>query len=229
MVSIKEIARRCVGLDGAFSLLTDFYGYRGLTGGNDSLLRQVRLLSQGTHINLNIIMVGVDQYVNNDFIEIEAGIRRMRNIYDQVGIAIGRIEYYDITTQMAPGRENIDDDCEAEDLTDEYTIPNNGHDLFMVLTFAGDTIGRSNIDGPCDKKGGPFTGLSGNVIAVRDSAGTNGLITGQVMAHEVGHYLGLEHEDDTSNLMFKEAGENRINLTSEQGDVMVEHCLSFEC
>ena len=89
MVSIKEIARRCVGLDGGFSLLTDFYGYRGLTGGNDSLLRQVRLLSQGTHINLNIIRVGVDQYVNNDFIEIEAGIRRMRNIYDQVGIAIG--------------------------------------------------------------------------------------------------------------------------------------------
>ena len=81
----------------------NFFGYMRFTTGTDSLPKQVKLLSQGNHIHLNIIRVGIDQYVNSDFIEIEAGIWKMHSVYAQVGIAVGRIEYYYITTQDAPG------------------------------------------------------------------------------------------------------------------------------
>ena len=44
------------------------------------------------------------------------------------------------------------------------------------------------------------------------------------IAHEVGHYLGLEHEDDLpDNLMFP-AALNGGKLYGGQGGVMVIHC-----
>jgi hypothetical protein len=173
-----------------------------------------------------------------------------------LNIAIARIEYYDITTQEAPGREDINDDCEAQDLTNEYTVPNDGLDVFMVLTYAGSTIGLSAPDGPCDKNDGWFTAMSGSVIAVRDSASISGQKTGQVIAHEVGHYLGLDHALDLNayygctdlgnseqqcydqqppqfkaRLMFPRVnidGSN-IAMTSEEGETIREHCLTFRC
>jgi Metallo-peptidase family M12B Reprolysin-like len=193
VASLRNIADRCLGLQCNFSVVRDFFGYRRRVKATDSLLTQVKLLSSGKRIGVNVIYVGEDKWFKPDFIEVEGALRRMRAIYAQVNIAIARIRYYGITTAMAPGREDIDDDCEAQDLTNEYTIPNDSLDVFMVMNYAGATIGLSENDGPCDKNDGWFTNMSGSVVAIRDSSDTSGEVTGQVMAHEVGHYLGLGH------------------------------------
>jgi hypothetical protein len=53
-----------------------------------------------------------------------------------------------------------------------------------VLDYVGDTIGRSEVKGPCDKNDACV--MTGAVVSLK-SLGT----TGQTQAH--GYYLGLEH------------------------------------
>ena len=109
-----------------------------------------------------------------------------RDNYAQVSLGVGRVQRFFITTADANGRDNIGSDGEAEDLTNEWTVPNDALDIFFVLTYATSTIGFSAVDGPCDKDA---KGMDGSVVAIEGSADT----TGFVLAHEAGHYLGLGH------------------------------------
>jgi Metallo-peptidase family M12B Reprolysin-like len=230
VASLRDIADRCLGLKDGFSVVRDFFGYQRLAKGTDSLLTQVKLLSSGKHIGVNVIYVGSDLWLNEDFIEVDAALRKMRAIYAQVNIAIAHIGYYTITTAMAPGREHINDDDEAFDLTNEYTVPNDGLDVFMVLTYGTPAAGISEVDGPCDKNDGWFTNMSGSVVAIRDSSDKSGKFTGLIMAHEVGHYLGLKHYKNAQDrLMYPTSDGNNVRMVSAEGNKMRDHCLTFKC
>jgi hypothetical protein len=219
MASLKQLAR-CIGLSGDISIIRDFYGYtRVPTGTQLSLITQARLL-KGRHIHLNLIRVGTGSngwFSDADEQEIDAAVQFTRNTYATVNIGVGRVERYSIATADANGRQDIDSDDEAETLTNEWTVPNDALDVFFVLTYAGDTIGLSRVDGSCDKDA---KGMDGSVVAIEGMGNT----TGFVLAHEVGHYLGLEHiEDDSTNLLFPTVP-NGGRLTVDQGNNMGDHC-----
>lgn len=61
--------------------------------------------------------------------------------------------------------------------------------------------------------------MDGSVVAIEGSVNT----TGYVLAHEVCHYLGLDHSSSSSNLMFGTVP-NGGNLTTGQGSDMRDHC-----
>jgi hypothetical protein len=88
--------------------------------------------------------------------------------------------------------------------------------VFFVLTYAGSTIGLSAVDGPCDKDA---KGMDGSVVAMEGDANT----TGFVLAHECGHYLGLDHVNNGSRLMFGTVPNGGM-LTSGEGSTMRSHC-----
>ena len=119
----------------------------------------------------------------------------------------------------------IADRGEAEDLTDDWSSSGGGIDVFMVQTI-GDAAGWSNVDGPCSKES-KFD-LSGVVLEL--SLGRR--FTGVLLAHEVGHYLGLEHANSATNLMgvdsnddgIGEIDNNSTQVTSSQGTKMRSHC-----
>lgn len=238
MISLRKMAQ-CLGLPDNFSVIRDFFGYPRRTITNISLRNQLQILNDGKHVSLNIIKVGIDKYTSENHDEIEFAIKTMRDIYSRVGIGVGRIEYYEITTQMAPGREIIDDDCEAEDLTDEYTVDNASCDVFFVLKYEGDTLGRSAVDGPFDKDPGIFEGMTGSVVSLEE----NNLVTAQILAHEVGHYLGLGHHNnrvdkagtvikgDPTRLMWPATAENGTNtkMISAEGKRMRKHGFCHRC
>jgi hypothetical protein len=203
----------CIGITGTFSVVEHFFGYLSIPQ-DLSLQAQVRRL-QGRYVNMNLIRVGVEFFTAADEREIDAAVQFTRDTYATVDLGVGRVRRYFILAADANNHENIGSDGEAEDLTNEWTVDNHALDIFFVLTYAGDTVGLSAQDGPCDKDA---KGMDGSVVAIETGS------TGTALAHEAGHYLGLGHrDDDDANLMFP-ALPNGGDLTSGQGADMRDHC-----
>lgn len=215
MATSLRTAAAKIGLSGNFSIVHDFFGHISTPSGL-SVATQVEQVLQWSRVDFNIIRVGIDQYAWADIEEIDAAVRDTRATYAQVSLAIGRILHWDIFTAQADGADNIGSDDEAEELTNDWTVDNSALDIFIVLTYSGSTIGLSRVDGPCDKDA---KGMDGSVVAIESSAAT----TGQVLAHEAGHYLGLSHLNDSTNLM-NPTVLNGGGLTASQGKNMRDHC-----
>jgi len=166
-------------------------------------------------ISINIIRVGSDQFTSTDEAAIASAITFTRTTFATIGLTLDRVEHFVIATDAAAGRDVIDDDGEAETLTDEWTVPNNAIDVFAVKFYATSTAGLSPVGGPCDKNA---KGMDGAVVEMIGSPNFE-----QVLAHELGHYLGLAHDGDPANLMFPSVP-NGGQLTAGQGFIMSCHC-----
>lgn len=165
-------------------------------------------------ISVNLIRVGSEQFTSTDEATINSAVNILRNTYSSIGISLRRVENWVIPNARANGRDIIDNNGEAETLTDEWTVPNNNVDVFLVKLYVGGVAGLSPVPGPCDKNA---KGMDGTVVELV------GGVTGQVLAHEVGHYLGLSHVTNSTNLMFPSVP-NGGGLTVAQGNTMKSHC-----
>jgi hypothetical protein len=243
MRSVKSIMN-CIGVDttGSASVLFHLFGFfrsRVPTDPEPTVTAQVSLLDHvqsllGRHVHLNVIRVGIDSFSADEIDRIDYAIYKARNIYRTVDLGVGRVEHYDILTADSNGRNDIGSEAEAEDLTHEWTVPNNGLDVFVVENISADFIGISAVDGPCNKDaGGGMNGvLGGEVNRFREGLA-------RTFAHEVGHYLSLEHNhgDDPDcpgtaagmlNLMAQTRCvtdiRNAVQLTAGQGNDVRGHC-----
>jgi hypothetical protein len=232
MASLRSLAS-CIGLGGSFSVLRDYFGFaRGVlppdpTGADVtvSLLRQERRL-QGDFLNLNIIAVGSDQFTDADYIEIDYSIFKIRNIYHTVGLGVGRVQHWIVSTADADGLDTPTSEDDLEQLTQDWTVDNDGIDFFiphnmMIPSNGGTLLGLSPVGGPCDKDAKGMNGATGGLWGSEQTART--------FAHEVGHYLDLSHRNNQQdNLMCQSGQANSIRdsvlLTSGQGDDMDDHC-----
>lgn len=202
MTSLKAIAN-CLwaGADAGFvpkppspfSVVRNFFGYRvnGHTG-SLSVKQQIELV-RGRHIHLNVITVGDENFGTGHRQIIDQAIENMRGIYAAVGVGIGRVLAFSIPEADANEslifKSIMVFDSLAESLTNDWTVHNNALDIFVVLQFdlvPGGVIGRSPVGGGCDKD--DSCEMTGCVVSLE----TGGL-TGQLLGHEVGHYLGLPH------------------------------------
>jgi hypothetical protein len=117
---------------------------------------------------------------------------------------------------------------EANELRENVSGPDGERvDLFVPLGFA------YSDDTPADKRNvngfspepGPFpkdddAGRSGLIVKHRS---TSTLKLGETIAHELGHYLGLPHVSDESNLMFDSSGRTDNKLTWDQWNTITQH------
>lgn len=206
MASLRKAAQ-CIGLKADFAVIRDLYGYWTGAPKQLSLLTQVKLL-QGKHIHLNLIRTA--SFTNPLLRQIDAGLQFMRDTYAAVGVGVGRIQRFVVPQG---GYEIIVSADVAADLMGTWYAPNDGVDVFLVLIIVG-LLGESPTPGSCDKDDKDH----GVIIDV-----FNNTDLGTTFAHEIGHYLGLEHEDDPNNLMFP-SSPNGGKLTAGQGATMKLHC-----
>jgi hypothetical protein len=233
----------CIGISGQFSVLWDFYGFRRGRLPTDptgvrvevSLKEQTERL-RGRHFSLNVITVGSDQFTDADHMEIDYSIFKLRNVYRPVGLGVGRILHWVISTADANGLDSPTTEGDLEDLTGDWTVENDGIDFFFPHNMAipsngGIILGKSAIDGPCDKDAKGMTGSTSGLWGSEQTART--------FAHELGHYLGLKHNHGAdpdcptttsgqNNLMAQSrcalTTRDSVLLTSSQGDNMKDHC-----
>lgn len=248
-LSVRHIAEHCLGLSGDLSVNSDVYGYvfrdtdgsvfGSLTGSDilpgsgqpltRSLKRHLQTVS-GRATDLVIILVGHENdfsgaFDRDEVTKIQYAIQVARDLYAQRDLGIRHIVWQRIPLDDAGGYVDLTDRAEAEDLTDDWSGPPGGIDVFFVQSL-GDAGGWSNVEGPCDKNS--KDDLTGAVLVI--SGGRR--FTGILMAHEVGHYLGLSHTNSPTNLMgvdtngdgIAELTNNSTVLTSSQGSTIRSHC-----
>jgi hypothetical protein len=244
MASLRQSAN-CIGISGNFSVLRDFFGfYRRVLPPDPtkatvsiSLLRQIGLL-HGQHFHLNVIAVGWDNFTDDNNIVVDYSLFKLRNIYAQVNVGVGRIRHFVISVADADGLDAPTTTDQLEALTEAWSVPNDGIDLFIchdmnIPSNGGMILGYSPIDGPCPGNKDD-AGLSGSTIGLWENEQT-----ARTMAHEVGHYLSLKHNHGDNcptttaaknNLMAQSRCAISIRdstlLTSGQGDDIKHQCMT---
>ena len=243
MASVKALLK-CIGVDagGRVSILRDLFGFsRGRVPAEQaadavaevSLIRLVRDL-QGPHLHLNVIRVGFDalpEAARPAAVEkLDYAIFRIRQIYRPAGLGIGRVEHLVVDARESGGRDDIGSFDEFDAMSTEWTVPNDGIDIFVVRNVSADFIGVSFVGGSCDKGRGRDGVLGGHI-----SRGSEGVA--RTFAHEVGHFLGRRHNhedecptsaEDLLNLMAQtkcvDSVREAVLLTGPQASTMRGHC-----
>jgi Metallo-peptidase family M12B Reprolysin-like len=164
---------------------------------------------------INVIRVGYEQFSSGDDALVLGAVELASDLFSRAGLFLEPIEHYGISVADSRGREIIDDNGEAEALTAEWTVPNRSIDVFFVRSFVGNRTGYSAIGGPCDKNS---KGITGAVVEVQPRPGS-----GFTLAHELGHYLGLNHVAQTHNLMY-DSGYMNGSIDPFQVWIMSRHC-----
>jgi hypothetical protein len=183
---------------------------------------------EGFHFHLNVIRVGSDNFTDDDDDEIDYALLKARRIYATQHVGIGRVMHFAVPVDLAQGYDNVTSDDEVAGLSDAWTGENDGIDLLMpdVLNVAlgeGQLYGRSPVPGPC---------------AFEDDKDMDGAVTGvwgadqtaRTMAHELGHYLGLNHQNSVPGNLMCQSGfasdiRTSVRLELQQGQRVWTHCM----
>lgn len=169
------------------------------------------------YVGVNVILVGADSFTPADIQQVRDSLAIARQIFAQVSIGIDRVEWYDISASEVGSLAVIDSHSEAEDLTDDWTVQNQSLDLFVVRSMNG-ADGWSAVDGSCDKDS---KGMTGSVVSLNGPAANSG----NTFAHEMGHYLGLNHIPDSGNFIGGDGdSDSWTGIYAWQGTKMKKHC-----
>jgi hypothetical protein len=252
-LSVRDVATRHLGKTGDVSIDADVYGYihrdleSRLFGALDvgdvlpgsgtadaptrrSLRRHLETVS-GRSVDFVVFLVGHEPdfsgvVTRSQVAKLQYALQVARDLYAQVDLGIRRVEWGHIPPSLAGNYADIGSVVEAVALTAVFTGRAGAIDLFFVQTM-NVLVGRSPSPGGCDKNDLiAFTGI------VLEATGT-AQFAGITVAREAGHYLGLGHEPDETNLMcgpqlFQERCDpstRMTEITSDQGARMKTHCM----
>ena len=170
------------------------------SGGTVSGQRTCRIMAG---FGINVIRVGNTTAAEDA--TIAAGVNNARDVFEDHGFTFSSVQWWVINDGDVGGYQNLGSADEWEDLLDDWTVPNDSVDCFIVTGMWGGFAGFSPEPGPAQKDGD----CEDDGLAATQS--------GICLAHELGHYIGgLCHPDDGgcsesnslggSNVMFSVCG-----------------------
>jgi hypothetical protein len=228
--SLTGTAADCLSLTPPFSVVRDVFGYIfGAPSRTLSLRRQLELI-RGLTLDVNVIIVAPGGFSADDFSNTQYAIQYSRDVYAPFGLGIRKLNWQQIADDQAGVYAVIDSGSEAHDLTDDWNGPEGALDLFVVRQMNG-AYGWSDVEGPCSKD--DKDEMTGSVVSLNCCGSCPAGVRceddiGTTFAHEMSHYLGLKHDDSTSNLMGDSTGSvtaGTTALTTSQATDMKDHCL----
>lgn len=229
-VSIRSTALHCLGKTGTISVYRDVFGYIFGRIDRDLRVREHLERIKGPSINLVTFLVGYEDesdsfWTESRLLRVQHAIDLTREIYAQADMGVRSIFWRSIAPPESDPFIAVDAG-QATDLTEAYSGPEDGIDVFWVVSVI-DADGWSNSEGPCDKDDNGRTGAVLQIANLSDDG------AGVLLAHEVGHYLRLEHANSINNVMGHDRDGNGIgktdaalsrNLNSRQADLMHDSC-----
>lgn len=180
------------------SVMTHLFGFWRRTAPTDPATSAPVVVSvdqvftglSGRHVNLNVIEVGLDTMTPTALADaddkIDYAMHRIRQIWAARSLGLGRVGWFWITAADSGGLDDIGSESEFDTLTDRWTVPGDGIDMFFVRNISAGFVGISPRPGDCDKND-KSDGLLGG-FALRGAEGM-----GRTAAHELGHFLSLAH------------------------------------
>lgn len=250
-----------------FQFETGNHSYRLQTNDTEICFYVVESTSSNSQLDLNIYPVGLDDMdITADNAsthpQLQAMISEAESILGQSGLSLGRIRYVEFPPNAVDGLRVMRDENDLFELLSHSQWPGTDVDsamsinLFIVEQFSfsdGDGVLGVSMGAPgaagLHETGLSGVALTGEYIGYQLHGGIDGnAFTGNIMAHELGHFLGLQHtseldgqtydplEDtpectnmstnnltncpDWGNLMFPVAAPQNNTLTSDQSFVI---------
>jgi len=174
---------------------------------------------------INVIKVG--DFGSQEHVDLYKAVDQMRQIYEQRDITLRGVDRRIINNASAGSYTIINSENEFRDLLEDWSVPNDFVDVYVVQQFQWSTYNgyAGGIPGPASK-GGRKDGAAVDKSGFTDASGTARLpvtTLAQLIGHEVGHYLGLQHLEDTNNLMRSNTGNRGPDLNYTQYRTMFPH------
>ena len=177
--------------------------------------------------DINIIVLGVDRFADADDAVVDFALLRTRDIYGRAGICVRRIGWFGVPISEAAGLDQVTEIDQCEEITHRWSAPGRAIDVFVPFRMRlapseGDVLGQSPAPaGGCDKSSKKMNGV---VVCLYSAE-----IMPVVLAHELGHYLGLSHVSDTDwrNVMCPtvQALPEMAMFYPLQASWMMRHCM----
>ena len=190
VISLREIAERCFGLHGNFSVLRDLFGYSGnRTPGSTLLTQELIQFRDWERIIFHIKLISTQTWTFTSTVPVDDMIFSMRQVYNNASIAV----IVRSTENLALNDTDIDvGQCVTGQVTaDQTTLFNNRNSVGqneIVVYIVRAVLGAG---------GGMFAGCAtfpaGRPGAVVASTGTR-----WTLSHEVGHILVGPHIETAS-------------------------------
>jgi hypothetical protein len=141
--------------------------------------------------------------------EAAANVQQINDVWKQCSLGFQIDEFVEATPKDAGLNYNTADYTELDDIRKKFE---DDKTLLVVTTGSWDRNGSIGSTGANAWTSMPGESLYGAIL--EKSVGT----FGNIIAHELGHYIGLDHADDTSNLMNPVIYDKSKGLSKSQCD-----------